>query len=63
MTDINRDRLIWNNLISNHLRIYAVVAYMDMGKPLFNAPDGGRIDILREWEDVTNSELQQGSGT
>jgi hypothetical protein len=47
----------------NHLRIYAVVAYMDMGKPLFNAPDGGRIDILREWEDVTNSELQQGSGT
>jgi hypothetical protein len=34
-----------------------------MGKPLFKASEGGRIDILREWEDITESELQQGSGT
>jgi hypothetical protein len=33
-----------------------------MGKPLFKASDGGRIDILRQWEDVTESELQQRSG-
>ena len=45
------------------MRVIAVVAEMDMGKPLFNAPDGGRIDILREWEDPTKSELQQGSET
>jgi hypothetical protein len=34
-----------------------------MGKPLFKASEYGRIDILREWEDITESELQQGSGT
>jgi len=33
-----------------------------MGKPLFKASDGGQIDILREGEDVTKGELQQGSG-
>ena len=39
------------------------VAETAMGKPLFNASDGGQIDILREGEDVTQGELQQGSGT
>jgi hypothetical protein len=34
-----------------------------MGKPLFKASDGGRIDTLGEWEDVTQSELEQGSET
>ena len=33
-----------------------------MGKPLFKASEGGRIDIFREWEEVTQSELQQWSG-
>ena len=32
-----------------------------MGKPLFNASDGGQIDILREGEYITQSELQLGS--
>jgi hypothetical protein len=40
-----------------------MVTEIDMGKPLFKAPDGGRIDILREGEDVAESEVQQGSGT
>jgi hypothetical protein len=34
-----------------------------MGKPLFKASDGGQIDIVREREDVTEGEVQQGSGT
>ena len=34
-----------------------------MDKPLFKASEGGRIDMLREWEGITESELQQGSGT
>ena len=34
-----------------------------MGKPLSKASEGGRFDILREQEDVTNSELQQGPET
>jgi hypothetical protein len=34
-----------------------------MGKPLFKASDGGQIDIVGEREDVTQSELQRGSGT
>ena len=33
------------------------------GKPLFKASEGGQIDILREWKDITEAELQQGSGT
>jgi len=33
-----------------------------MGKPLSKASDGGHIDILVEWEDFTEGELQQGSG-
>jgi len=33
-----------------------------MDKPASKASDGGRIDILRESEDVTESGLQQGSG-
>jgi hypothetical protein len=45
------------------LLIYPVVAKTDTGKPLFKASEGGRIDILREWEDITESELLQGSGT
>jgi hypothetical protein len=34
---------------------------MDMGKPPFNASDGGQIDILRELEEIAQSEFQQGS--
>ena len=33
-----------------------------MGKPLSNASDGGQIDILKGMEDLTECELQQGSG-
>ena len=40
-----------------------VVAKTAMGKPLFKASDGGQIDMLREWEDITQSEFYQGSGT
>jgi len=47
-------------LVSGTHRDYSVVAITDMGKPLFKASDGGRIDILRQWEDATESELQQG---
>jgi hypothetical protein len=43
--------------------IIPVVAKTATGKPLFKASEGGRIDILREWEDITQSELQQGPGT
>jgi hypothetical protein len=34
-----------------------------MGKPLFKASDGGQIDIVGERDEVTQSEIQQGSGT
>ena len=34
-----------------------------MGKPPFKASEGGLIDILRELEEITQGELQQGSGT
>jgi hypothetical protein len=34
-----------------------------MGKPPFKASDGGFIDRLRELEEITQSEFQQGSGT
>jgi len=44
------------------LYIYPVAAKTAPGKPLFKASDGVRIDILREWEGVTERELQQGSG-
>jgi hypothetical protein len=33
-----------------------------MGKPLAKASEGDGFDILREWEEVTQTELQQGSG-
>ena len=35
------------------------IAKPDMGKPLFKASDGGRVDILGVSEDVTESELRQ----
>ena len=35
------------------------VEKLDMGKPLFKASDGGRVDILGVSEDVTESELRQ----
>ncbi len=38
-------------------------ANTDMEKPFFKASDGGQIDILGERKDVTQSELQWGSGT
>jgi hypothetical protein len=34
-----------------------------MGKPLVKASDGGQIDTVGEREDVTQSELPQGSRT
>jgi hypothetical protein len=37
-----------------------VVAKTGMGKPLFKASDGGRVDILRHSQDATESELQRG---
>ena len=37
----------------------ATSAKTDMGKPLFKASDGGRVDILEVSEDVTESELRQ----
>jgi len=36
-----------------------IVAETDMGNPLFKAPEGGRFDILRVWEDITESEVWQ----
>jgi hypothetical protein len=39
-----------------------VVAETNPGTPLFKASDGGQIEILREWKNVTESELQQGTG-
>jgi hypothetical protein len=40
-----------------------VVAETGMGKPPFTASDGGQIDILREWEEIIQSEFQQESET
>jgi hypothetical protein len=40
-----------------------VVAKTDMGKPLFKASDGDRVDILRQLKDATESELQWGYET
>ena len=40
-----------------------VVAETAVGNPLSKASEGGRIDMLREWEGITQSELRQGSGT
>jgi len=45
------------------LSVNLVVAETAMGKPFFKASEGGQIDILKEWEDITEGELQQGSGT
>ena len=33
-----------------------------MGKPLSKASEGGDFDILGEWEEVTKSDVQHGSG-
>ena len=41
----------------------AAAAEMGMSKPPFKASEGGLIDILRELEEITQGELQQGSGT
>jgi hypothetical protein len=40
-----------------------VFAETGMGKPPFTSSEGGQIDILRELEEITQSEFQQGSGT
>jgi hypothetical protein len=45
------------------VKVNPVVAKTAMGKPLFKASDGGQNDMLREWEDITQSEFYQGSGT
>ena len=39
-----------------------MVAETGMGKPPFKASEGGQIDMLRELEEVTQSEFRQGSG-
>jgi hypothetical protein len=39
-----------------------MVAKTGIGKPLFKASDGGRVDILKQLEDATESELNQESG-
>ena len=59
------DKIAFRSLGGEHIhgRVYPVVAKTAMGKPLFKASEGGQIDILREWEDITQSELHQGSGT
>jgi len=33
-----------------------------MGNPLFKASEDGRFNVLRVWEDVTESEVRQVSG-
>jgi len=33
-----------------------------MDDPLFKSSDGGRVDILRVWEDITESKVRQVSG-
>jgi hypothetical protein len=35
------------------MQVHSPVANAAMGKPLFKASDGGQIDILGEWEDIT----------
>jgi len=42
-------------------RHFGVQAWVNPAKG--GTSEGGQIDILREWEDITESELQQGSGT
>jgi len=44
-------------------RLHPIVAETGIGKPPFKASDGGQIDMLRELEEITTGELQQGSGT
>jgi hypothetical protein len=65
---LTRQKRALENCSSRHLkgvdlRVYLTVAETAMGKPPFKASDGGQMDILREGEEVTQSELQQGSGT
>jgi hypothetical protein len=38
------------------------VALTAMGKPLSKASKGGLVDILREWEDATQSDVPEVSG-
>jgi hypothetical protein len=42
---------------------YPVIAETGMGKPPSMASEGGPIDILRELEEITQSEFYQESGT
>jgi len=44
-------------------KVYPTVAESAMGNPLFKASEGDLIDILGEGDDITQSELQQRSGT
>jgi hypothetical protein len=39
------------------------VAKTAMDKPLFKVSEDGRVDILRDGNDITQGELRQGSGT
>ena len=38
--------------------LYLTVAKLDMGKPTFEASQGGLFEILRPWEDFTSNELR-----
>jgi hypothetical protein len=38
-------------------RVYPVGGKTDIGKPFFNASDGGRVDILRQSEEASRNEL------
>ena len=49
--------------LNQRVTINPVVAETAMGKPPFKASDGGLIDRLRELEEITQNEFQQGSGT
>jgi hypothetical protein len=54
------DHTVPTTVLRLAVRVNPVVAKTDMDKPLSMASDGGQIDILREREDITESELQQG---
>jgi hypothetical protein len=44
-------------------RFIGLVALTAMGRPLFNAPDGGYYEIVRVTGDSTQSEFKQGPET
>jgi len=45
------------------MSLYPLVEKTGMGKPPFKASDGGRLEILWVTKNITQSDLQHGSGT